>query len=68
MRIRLDLAEVDIRETSKKSSFFFADSLTLRLIIMRSDSELLVFIFRSEKRMGLLMKSDFAKSDGITLI
>ena len=32
---------------------------------MRSDSELLVFIFRSEKKMGLLMQSDFAKSDGI---
>ena len=32
---------------------------------MRSDSELLVFIFRPEKRMGLLMRSDFAKYDGI---
>ena len=32
---------------------------------MRSDSELLIIIFRSEKRMGLLMQSDFAKSDGI---
>ena len=32
---------------------------------MRSDSELQVFIFLSEKRMGLLMQSDFAKSDGI---
>ena len=32
---------------------------------MRSDSELLIFIFRSAKRMGLLMQSDFAKSDGI---
>ena len=32
---------------------------------MRSDSELQIFIFRSEKKMGLLMKSDFAKSDGI---
>ena len=32
---------------------------------MRSDSELLIFIFRSEKHMGLLMQSDFAKSDGI---
>ena len=31
---------------------------------MRSDSELLIFIFRSEKRMGLLMQSDFAQSDG----
>ena len=29
------------------------------------DSELLIFIFRSEKRMGLLMQSDFAKSDGM---
>ena len=32
---------------------------------MRSDSELLIFMFRSEKKMGLLMQSDFAKSDGI---
>ena len=32
---------------------------------MRSDSELLIFTFRSEKKMGLLMQSDFAKSDGI---
>ena len=37
----------------------------LRLILVQSDSELLIFIFRSEKRMGLLMQSDFAKSDGI---
>ena len=36
----------------------------LRLIVMRSDSELLIFI-QSETRMGLLMQSDFAKSDGI---
>ena len=33
---------------------------------MRSDSELLIFAFRSEKMMGLLMQSDFAKSDGIS--
>ena len=32
---------------------------------MRSDSKLLIFIFRSERRMGLLTQSDFAKSDGI---
>ena len=32
---------------------------------MRSDSELLIYIFRSEKRVGLLMQSDFAKFDGI---
>ena len=32
--------------------------------IMRSDSELLVFTFRPEKRMGLLTQSDFAKTDG----
>ena len=37
----------------------------LRPFIMRSDSELLIFTFRSEKKMGLLMQSDFAKSDGI---
>ena len=48
--------------------FFLVGGSTLRLVIIRSDSELLIFIFRSEKRMGLLMKSDFAKSDGINLI
>ena len=36
----------------------------VRPFIMRSDSELLIFMFLSEK-MGLLMQSDFAKSDGI---
>ena len=34
---------------------------TVKPFIMRSDSELLIIIFRSEKKMG----SDFAKSDGI---
>ena len=34
---------------------------------MRSDSELVIFIFRSEKRMGLLVQSDFGpKSDDST--
>ena len=37
----------------------------VRLFTMQSDSELLIFIFLSEKRMGLLIKSDFEKSDGI---
>ena len=37
---------------------------SLRPFIMRFDSELLIFIYRSEKRMDLLMPSDFAKSDG----
>ena len=37
----------------------------LRQLIMRSDSEFLIFIFRSEKRVDLLDQSDFAKSDGI---
>ena len=32
---------------------------------MRSDYELLVFIFPFGKRMGLLMQPDFAKSDWI---
>ena len=36
----------------------------LRLILMRSDSELQIFIYRFEKRIGLLMQSDCAKSDG----
>ena len=41
------------------------ESFFIRLILTRSDSELLVFIFSSEKRIGLLMLSDFSKSDGI---
>ena len=36
-----------------------------RSFAMRSDSELLISIFQSEKKMGLLMQSDFAKYDGI---
>ena len=32
--------------------------------ILQSDSELLIFIFRSDKKKGLLGHSDFAKSDG----
>ena len=32
---------------------------------MRSDSELQIFTFRSENRIGLLMQSDEEKSDGI---
>ena len=36
----------------------------LRLIVMRSDSNIQSFIFRSEKRIGLRMQSDSAKSDG----
>ena len=39
--------------------------LFLRPFIMRSDSQLLIFIFRSEKEMGLFMQTDFAESDGI---
>ena len=35
---------------------------------MRCDSELLIFIFRSEKRMGLLMQSDFANLTGKKLV
>ena len=38
---------------------------SVRPFIMRSDSELLILIFPSEKEMGLLMQSDFAKSDVI---
>ena len=43
------------------SPFYFCP----RPFNMRSDSELLIFIFRSEKRMGLLTQSDFAESDGM---
>ena len=39
--------------------------IMVRPFIMRSDSELLIFVFRSQKIMDLLMQSDFAKSDGI---
>ena len=35
------------------------------LVLMRSDSELQIFTFRSEKRIGLLVQSDVAESDGI---
>ena len=35
----------------------------LRLILTRSDSELQIFTFRSEKRIGLRMQSESAKSD-----
>ena len=45
---------------------YFCPTLLCRPFIMRSDSELLIFIFRSEKKMGLLiMQTDFAKSDGM---
>ena len=60
-------SDSDLKKTSG-AGFIFVPNLslaTLRPFIMRSDSELLIFIFRSEKRMGLLMQSDFAKSDGI---
>ena len=36
----------------------------LRLILMPSDSEIQTLIFRSEKRIGLIMQSDIAESDG----
>ena len=35
-----------------------------RLILMRSDAELQIFIFRSENIISFLMQSDSAKSDG----
>ena len=38
---------------------------TFRPFIFLSNPELTILIFRSEKKMGLLMQSDFAKSDGI---
>ena len=45
--------------------FKFAGNLGFRrLILIRSDSELLIIAFRSAERMGLPMKSDFGKSDG----
>ena len=44
--------------------FSTPDFVILRPFIMRSDSKLMILIFRSEKKMGLLMQSDFAKSDG----
>ena len=47
--------------------FLFSDSIIVdrRPFIMLSDSDLLTFIFRSENNMGLLIQTDFAKSDGI---
>ena len=38
--------------------------VSVRLILMRSNSELQILSFRSEKRIGLLTQSDSAKSDG----
>ena len=52
-------------------AFFFSPFFLLgtmggfRLNLMRSDSELQIFTFRSEKKIGLLMQSDIAKSDRI---
>ena len=43
----------------------FRRYLGLRLIIMRSDSELVILGFASGKRMDLLLQFDFAKSDGM---
>ena len=37
----------------------------ITLLIMRPDSELLILFFALERTMGLLMQSDFAKSDGM---
>ena len=47
--------------------FLFSDPIIvgLRLILMRSDSELQIFTLRSEKSIGLLMQSDIAKSHGM---
>ena len=50
--------------TKKCVFFFFACSPGLRLIFVRSDSELQIYIFRCEEGIGL-MPSDIAKSDGI---
>ena len=36
----------------------------LRLFPMRFDFELQICVFRSQKRMTLLMQSEYAKSDG----
>ena len=41
-----------------------SQDVVCRLILLRSDSELHIFTFRSEERMGLV-QSDIAKSDGI---
>ena len=51
----------DVRFLAKS---VFQKKVSLRLILMRSDSELRIFTFRSEKRIGRLMQSDVAKSDG----
>ena len=40
-------------------------NFTNRLILIRSDSELQIYIFPSAKIIGLPMQSDVAKSDGI---
>ena len=40
----------------------------LRLIVMRSDAELQIFMFRPEEIIGLAMQSDSANSTGQNLI
>ena len=53
---------------TKKGPLFWArytiENSLLRLILMRSDSELQIFMFRSEKIVGLLVRYDSAKSAG----
>ena len=49
----------------KKCNWYIRYEKLCRVILMRSDSELQNFTPRSEKRIGLLMQSDIAKSDGI---
>ena len=50
---------------AKTRTIRYVDIRYVRPFIIPSDSELLIFIFRSGKRMDLLMQSDFANSDGI---
>ena len=55
----------DVKEKNRACLFRFALFFVLELILIRSDSELHIFTPRSEKRIGLLMQSDTAKSDRI---
>ena len=61
----LAIPQVDLSEFYEKQNFDRYYALFRPFTIMRSDSELLIFIFRSEKKMGLLiMQSDFANPTG----
>ena len=63
-RIEIEI-EIESRSSLFERSLKRSKIAELRPFTMRSDSELLMYTFPSEKKMGLLMQIDFAESDGI---